>query len=305
MTSPKPCPKCGFCPQQATAECSRCGIVFAKYRPRSARTAAPVTPTRQPFFEADHWEIPEPEALKALAIGAALAAIILLFSPLHFAMGYLVTLVHEMGHAAAWWLMGSPAIPSFDFTYGGGVTHQYGRNLLLLMALYAAGSYPFFVRRHHRGLLACWLCLLALHLLVTFSSLSEPVALMMGHGTELLFAALCFYRTLSNRGIIIAAERPLYAAIGFFIVIEDLIFATRLMADQGFISAYEGAKGGGHWMDFSRIADTWFDGDLSWMAGLFFMSCLATPVIGYLAFHFRVPAITGILRFLELKNEKS
>ncbi len=140
---------------------------------------------------------------------------------------------------------------------------------------------------------------------VTFSPVSESVALMMGHGGELLFAVLCFYRVLSNRGIIVAAERPLYAAIGFFIVIESLLFSTKLMVDQSYRAAYEGAKGGGHWMDFSRIADTWFNGDLSWMAGLFFMACVVTPVVGYLAYHFRNPAISRILRFLELKNEKA
>lgn len=41
-----------------------------------------------------------------------------------FVLSPLVTFLHEFGHAVAAWLLGCPAIPAFDFVYGGGITHH-------------------------------------------------------------------------------------------------------------------------------------------------------------------------------------
>lgn len=48
------------------------------------------------------------------------------------------TLCHEMGHAAGALLVGRPALPAFDFSFGGGVT-MTGERRWWLLAVYLVG----------------------------------------------------------------------------------------------------------------------------------------------------------------------
>ncbi|MCP5050706.1 MAG: hypothetical protein GY940_26320, partial [bacterium] len=65
------------------------------------------------------------DAWKAMGIGAVITAVILYFPFLSFVFRYMITLVHEIGHAVFGWFFGYPSVPAFDFAYGGGITmHQ-------------------------------------------------------------------------------------------------------------------------------------------------------------------------------------
>ena len=46
---------------------------------------------------------------------------------------------------------------------------------------------------------------------------------------------------------------------------------------------YAAAKGGGHWMDFSRLAGEYFGVSLQVVAGVFFILCLLPPTIALAA----------------------
>ena len=94
----------------------------------------------------------------------------------------------------------------------------------------------------------------------------------MGHGTELLIAGIFFYRALSGAAVVHSVERPLYAAIAFFIVFSDINFSYRLMTSPFARAEYADAKGGGHWMDFSRIAIDHLHVNLTSVAFLFFFA---------------------------------
>src|SRR6185436_11151598 len=61
-------------------------------------------------------------AQRAVASGLALALIVYVVPLLRFVFHTLITLVHEHGHTISAWSFGIPAIPAFDFVYGGGVT---------------------------------------------------------------------------------------------------------------------------------------------------------------------------------------
>ena len=104
----------------------------------------------------------------------------------------------------------------------------------------------------------------------------------MGHGSELVFAGVFLYRAISGSSIKLAAERPLYAMVGSFIVLSDMRFAWGLIHDVGARAAYEEAKGGGHWMDFSVLAEQYLHVELTTVAGLFWIACLLPPLAAWL-----------------------
>jgi hypothetical protein len=56
---------------------------------------------------------------------------------------------------------------------------------------------------------------------------------------------------------------------------------------------YEAAKGGGHWMDFSRLAEEYFRVPLDFIAGAFFLLCLLPPLLG-LGLSWLRPELTAI-----------
>lgn len=64
-------------------------------------------------------EIIDNDAWKSLGTGFMIALVALLVPFLGFIFGYLGILVHELGHAVAAWMFGYPAVPAFDFQYGG------------------------------------------------------------------------------------------------------------------------------------------------------------------------------------------
>lgn len=168
------------------------------------------------------------EAWRALGIGFALAFVFswipitgMLFSPL-------VTLMHELGHAGTAWVFGYPAIPSFDFSEGGGVTATLDRVPFLLVVPYAllvAGMWRF--RRHPPTWLAFFLLGIA-YSIAAFSTLHTAAMIAMGHGGELLMAAVFISRAMSGTTLLQADERPAYAMCGFLIWMHDARFFSSL-----------------------------------------------------------------------------
>jgi hypothetical protein len=257
------CPKCGFAGSGAS-ECPRCGIVFARWR-----RAAPV-----PAIDREGW----------LSYGGGLAAalVVIAFPLAHFVFSYFTTLVHEMGHAAAGWLFGYPSIPAFDFTYGGGITLQQDRVLLLVVGIAAAAAWGAVALRTHAALRNALAACLALYVLLAATQGHHAVILAMGHGGELLFATLFLHRALSGRGCTIPLERPLYGLVGWFVVLSDVGFVWRLLTSPFHRGLYEEAKGGGHWMDFSRLAEEFLHVRLETVAVVFLVLCMLPPLVSVL-----------------------
>lgn len=271
------CPRCGF-ESLDDAECLHCGVVFAKLDAEPGLYRAP--PSEQTAGRGGRARTVSlsPDAVRVLAIGLGLAVLVVAVPFLRFALSYLGVLVHELGHSVVSWLFGYPAIPALDFTYGGGVSLTFGRRpvlvvgfiLCLVLLLGWAWRHPRW-RWVAGGLVGLWI-------LASLTALHEMAVLAMGHTAELLFAALCLHRAITGEGTERRVERPLYAMAGWFLVLESLWFAWGLLADPARRQAYEDAKGGGHWMDFSRLAEDYLGVDLSLVAAVFLVACVATPL---------------------------
>jgi hypothetical protein len=222
-------------------------------------------------------------AVLCLGAGLAMAAIAAAVPAMKFIFSYLTIIIHELGHAIFGWLFGYASVPAFDFHYGGGLTVQRAQSPAVLVFLYVLAAILAFRCRRNRLALCLLGGLLALHGVLAWTSAHMPVVLFMGHGTELVLAGVFLYRSASGSGILRRVERPLYAFCGWFIVICDALFAWGLATQHGERILYEAAKGGGHWMDFSRIAEQYLHVGLPAVASFFGLACLSVPAVALLA----------------------
>ena len=220
---------------------------------------------------------------RALLVGGALAVFVYLVPFLRFVFHTLITLVHELGHTIVAWAFGIPAVPAFDFVYGGGVTLHQGRSTGLTILIYLAFAALAFWIRANRGYLvalAVWVCA---YTLIAFTPIHEAIEIAMGHGSELIFAGIFLYRALTGNACRVAGERSLYAFCGLFILLSDAAFALSLLTSAARVADYEDAKGGGHWMDFSRLADEYLHVDLQAVVFVFLLALALVPFAAYLA----------------------
>lgn len=231
--------------------------------------------------------IMDSDTLKSLGIGFALFIVVILVPFLSFIFHYLITLVHELGHTMFGLIFGYFSVPAFDFVYGGGITIHTDQSLGSLVFVYLFFGWLLYFYRRNRLTIFIILGVLLLYSLAAFTSAHQVVILFMGHGTELVFAGIFLYRALSGSSVVVSAERPLYAFLAFFIFFKDFRFAYDLMYSPAFQAEYAAAKGGGHWMDFSRIAREFFHVELSTVAGFFLFICVVTPVLTFLFFRYK------------------
>ncbi|MCS7080932.1 MAG: hypothetical protein NZ585_12905 [Chloracidobacterium sp.] len=231
------------------------------------------------------------QGYQSLIGGAALAALVVFapfFAFVSFVLHPLVTLVHELGHTVAGWAYGYPSIPAFDFVYGGGVTIHQDRQWLLIAVWYGVLGWSFYHFRANHGTLALLAGFVTAYTITTLTALHEAIVIAMGHGGELMFATVFLYRAWSGQSLVHGLERPLYAFAGFYIQFHDLRFAFQLLTSQEARLDYEDAKGGGHWMDFSRLADEFFGGRFLIVVLTFFIACLLPPLVAWLLHRYRL-----------------
>ncbi|MBW2242716.1 MAG: hypothetical protein JRH01_12090 [Deltaproteobacteria bacterium] len=289
------CPQCHHDQVFPGAECERCGVIFARLRHANPEPIPTARPEEKPEEDQD---VPGGQRIdasgrRAAAIGFGLAALTQFLPLLQMLIQYMVVLVHELGHAAAGWLFGFPSVPAFDFVYGGGVTSHTGRSSVVMVGMLGLAAAMLWRVRPHRSLFRIGLALLAAYLLLLAFGGDGAVIVAMGHGAELLFAGLFFYRALTGSGCHLEAERPLYAWLAWHIVFFDLRFAWRLATSGAERANYAAAKGGGHWMDFSRLANETFSMPLETVAVFFTLFCLVPlPLAWWLALRKRSVAST-------------
>jgi hypothetical protein len=289
------CPKCGFECGDRDADCLACGVVFAKIRTDSQGAAPPVLSAppgfaaEEPVFEPDCLDTLDAkrfdrQPIISMLIGAVLALWTLNSPFLYTLSNMMKTLVHELGHTFAGWGFGIPSVPAFDFTYGGGVTIHQDPSLVVLSLIYAALAYLLFLYRRNARALVLICAVGGAHIASMVTGFDESITIAMGHGFELLFAGIFFYRALSGFACVHAVERPLYGFLGFLITFDNMRFAYRLIYSHEHRWMYENAKGGGHWMDFDRLAREFLLVDLSTIA-YFFMLASAAPLVISLALY--------------------
>lgn len=172
-------------------------------------------------------------------------------------LGYMGVLLHEIGHTFARWLFGSPAIPTFDLTHGGGMTYDFPRSMLLqglIYIIFAAGG--VWLYRHHYYLQVILLAVFtALHAALGMTAGHDIFMLYMGHGAEILLGYFCLLRATLSPEFRIGAERVINLVFGFFILGKNIMENILLITDDVHRMVYEEQKGGHGFGDFSRIAD--------------------------------------------------
>ena len=99
------------------------------------------------------------------------------------------------------------------------------------------------------------------------------------------------------------AERPLYGFLGFLITFDNMRFAYRLIYSHEHRWMYENAKGGGHWMDFDRLAREFLLVDLSAIAHFFMLASAAPLVISLALYCTRDRWVPSLGRLLSLSPE--
>jgi hypothetical protein len=223
------CPRCGKSFQVderlagGRARCTQCETVTRL--PLPAETAPPVvlrpvasaaqpTPAPPRAARKRKRKTIDRSAATSLAIGLGLACLAPFIPPISFALHVLITVIHELGHTATSWLLGSPALPSFDLTYGGGVSYSMVRQPILVLLIYAGFTVAAIRARNNRATLLALLAVIILYSVVCFSPFRDLLGSAMGHGAELLVAGIFLYRASSGSQILRGHERPLYAFLG-------------------------------------------------------------------------------------------
>ncbi|MDG2991399.1 hypothetical protein L3556_10725 [Candidatus Synechococcus calcipolaris G9] len=223
---------------------------------------------------------------QTMGAGLFLALLLLASEQVTFLFSPLITLIHELGHAATAWFFGYPAIPAFDFMYGGGVTVHGDRVPLILWLVYGGIAFLFYVYRRNRLTLTVLLITTIFYTWWAIGSTHEMLFVAMGHGFEIIFSGIFLYRGLSGYGCRYPIERPLYGMIGFFTVLYNLRFAWRLQFDQVQRQMYLYGKGSiDH--DFVRLARDFFQTDLSTVAAVFWWLMILTPVFIFILYRYR------------------
>ncbi len=259
------------------SRCKRCGTMTTI--PMPAGLPLLEVPVPAPITEVSPPRTPrrrKPKAIgrdawTSLGIGLGLAVIALLIPLVGFIADVLITVIHELGHVATAWIFGSPAVPSFDLSYGGGVSYTFGRQPILILLIYAAFAALAFRKRSERPAL--------LHdpgrrrSLFRRCLLSAPGSPDHGDGAR---SGAAVRRRVPLPQLLrqqpdppLDQERPLCAFLGLYIVLAQARFAYLLITSHEHREEYGLAKGGGDWMDFSRIANEHLHVRLEVVAGLF------------------------------------
>ena len=250
----------------------------------------------------DRPSIIERDALRALTIGGLLAVAVSAVPFTNFIFGYLGTLVHELGHTVTNWVFGYPSVPAFDFAHGGGVTMHQERSTTILLVVYGIFGLGLYHLRRNVAAVCVLAGSVVLYSLAAFTPFHEALQLLMGHGAELVFAGIFLYRALSGEKIRVAGERSAYAFAGLFLFLSDVRFALGLMTSHEKRVEYELAKGGGAWMDFSRLADEFLHAPLQSVAALFLVGCILAPATCLVVYLQRERIREGIALLLQPKT---
>ncbi|MGA1868927.1 MAG: hypothetical protein ACMUJM_10310 [bacterium] len=297
------CPKCGFEHSAGDSECVRCGIIFKKFKSCLAYN--------HPLQHNRHHESQEElflqnidqKGLLSLCVGGVAATLIFIFPFWVTVFHTFPILVHEFGHTVFGWLFGYPTIPAFDFIYGGGVAVHFDRKPVLLIVIYLLCAFLLYTFRKNTVSFLLIIGCILVYTGMAFTRIHEVLILFMGHGMELIFAVIFLYRAISGSSIIVSAERPLYAFVGFFTQFCNIDFAYKLLTNKEFRFLYIQGKGGMLANDFVRIAYNYLNINLNSIVYFFLLLSFLPPIIAFLAHRYLAYWGTMLSRLLHTELE--
>lgn len=231
-----------------------------------------------------------PEEWFYLLIGLALAPIFAA-TPLLELMGwYFRALAHEMGHTAAAWLTGVPAVPALGIT-AEAATMQGQQSLILAFFVWAAivAVTHFKAQAPQRYI---YLALASTILpVLCLSGLREGWHLLSGHLVELVLGGVFLGRALSGGFSSGYVERALYSVLGWTLIGHNLALTASLLASSDARESYAYSGSFGLENDYLLLAH-WSGTSLEGWALLMTVAATAVApiVIGLWILHHREAA---------------
>lgn len=264
--------------------CAACGQVVSPNLGAAAAMGTPGTPgsSAKAPWSARHLLGVSYRGLLIAALTLPLAWLLCWLVPfLDRVLWMFTTLCHEMGHAAGALLVGRPALPAFDFSFGGGVT-MTGERRWWLLALYAVGVVMLWRQAGERRWVRWGVgTATGLVALLVLTGLDEAWFVWMGYGGELIIATVFLHRALTGVAEVYPGERWLYGMVAWGLLGHALGMCWMLLFDPAFQHTYLMGKRGID-NDFVRLADS-LGLSLRGVAWLNLLVGLLVPVAAVLA----------------------
>lgn len=244
------CAQCGYSNDEQASTCQLCGVLLV---------ARQEDPFRIP--QAERPEVQPPRKTIRVPVGwlhlggGLLLALLLTLTPVLRFMGWLLgSLFHETGHVAFAWFVGCPAWPAISLQGHAAAIHkpQSTGVLVVVGLLLAIGAWQAWRTKRFRGLafgaLAVW---------PIFAFLETPRDLgflLSGHLGELTFAGIFLWRARTGQAIERESERPVYAALGWFLVARNVVLSFGLVFSASARAWYHSSGSFGLTNDYIRVA---------------------------------------------------
>jgi hypothetical protein len=263
-----------------------CGLDIARWYVPAAPGAL-ASPERTPSIAATR----QTQIIMAFSLGVALL-IVSALPMVARVIRTLGTLAHEIGHALCGWLLAHPSLPAFDLQYGGGITRIWPRSdALLAVELALVVVYLWTHRRNRVGCIVIG-SLGALLGGCACTSIADLLFLEAGHVGLLLLSAIFLFRGLSGIAVAHAAERWLYAIIGWTLWMQAVTLCWTTAFDPAAQARYLQGHGNID-NDFVRIADDLGLGFITVVLANLALS-LIIPMLVFVTWRWRAGIAAGI-----------
>lgn len=265
------CPACNSPLTAGATRCAACGTSLVANAP-VVGPAEPAATTAQ-----------DPErntaGRNAWLIGAVLGIVVTLLPFVGFAAWFFGALCHEMGHSAMSLATGSPSLPAIRLD---GHAVAVSRDPIpFARVLIWAGLIALTWRvRQAGGSWKLWAGLACAYPLIAWPA-REVLVLYAGQFGELAFAGVFLWRAWTGGFTESPAERPLYAMLGWMLVVGNLVLAWGLVTDTEARAAYWESGSFGLTNDLIRVAHDHLGTALSTAAIPLLLGSLATPALAW------------------------
>lgn len=211
-----------------------------------------------------------------LIIGMVLALAFTLTPTLRFMGWFIGSLFHETGHVAYSWFVGCPAWPAISLRGHAAAFHQPQNPVVVALIGLGLVTGIVIARQQQRfgalaiGLLVLW------PLLTFFEGIREVGFLLSGHLGELVFAGVFLWRARTGEAIEHEAERPLYACVGWFLLVRNIVLTAGLTFTESARALYMTNGSFGLTNDYVRVAQHWLHVPLQAVSGFMLLVALGT-----------------------------
>jgi hypothetical protein len=189
----------------------------------------------------------------ALGAGGLIAIVDSLFWTSRYTLRFIATLAHEMGHATIASFFGAPSFPAISLDGQAAAFHR-PQSVLLAVLIWAFMGFWAWHFRNRRPVMITLVVAIVLYPLFAFTQGWRLLFFLGGHGTELAFAGICFFRAWTGGFTSTPAERTAYATCGWYCFCTNLAFHFKLMSSRGFQVRYASGGSFGLTNDYIRVA---------------------------------------------------